>query len=158
MSCVYCSFVLPIITLSHALSVCLSSLPYKSTAWFVCSQISLHCIKVEPKNILHSSVVTLAGNVNFINGTTVIHSSSGRSRAVYLKATHPEIKSSLIITIGATVYFVNQTCSYDGGAIFGDGATMHIGAKAMVVFMNNAADMNGGAVCGFNAMLHIGAN
>ena len=52
MSCVYCSFVLPIITLSHALSVCLSSLPYKSTAWFVCSQISLHCMKVEPKNIL----------------------------------------------------------------------------------------------------------
>ena len=49
MSCVCCSFVLPIITLSHALSVCLSSLPYTSTALLVCNQISLYSMNVESK-------------------------------------------------------------------------------------------------------------
>ena len=44
----------------------------------------------------YSSEVTLTGNVNFTNGTILIHSSSGT--AVYLKTTHPKLKSSLNIS------------------------------------------------------------
>ena len=101
-----------------------------------------------------SSVVTLIGNVNFTNGTLGIHSSSGT--AMYLKATHPEIKSLLNITTGATVYFVNLTCSAAGGAVYGYNATMHIGAKARVVFMNNTAGGSGGAVQMLDGMITVG--
>ena len=86
-----------------------------------------------------SSVVTLAGNVSFTNSTTGIHSSSGT--AVYLETTQPELKFSLNITTGATVRFINLSCICTGGAVSGDGATMHIGAKARVVFMHNTAIM-----------------
>ena len=104
-----------------------------------------------------SSVVTLIGNVNFTNSTKVIQSSSGT--AVYLKASHPELKSSLNITTGATVFFVNLTCSSHGGAVYGSGAMMHIDTKARVVFMYNAAiDFgNGGAVELRDGMITVGA-
>ena len=103
-----------------------------------------------------SSVVTLAGNVNFTNGTIVIHSSSGT--ALYLKATHPEVKSSLNITTGATVYFVNLTCKGGGGAVQGRGAMMHIDTKATVIFKYNTAGDHGGAVSMRDGMIIIGTD
>ena len=109
-----------------------------------------------------SSVVTLAGNVNFTNSTVGIHSSIygfSAGTAVYLKATHPELKSSLInITTGATVYFINLTSLGGGGAVYGLGATMHIGAKARVVFMNNTSNIRGGgAVVMADGKITVGA-
>ena len=95
----------------------------------------------------YSSVVTLAGYVNFTNGITGINSlvySSGA--AVFLRTTHPEFNSSLNITTGATVYFVNLTSNNMGGAVYGEDGVMSIGVKAKVVFMHNVAAGSGGAV------------
>ena len=97
--------------------------------------------------VAYSSVVTLAGYVNFTNGITGINSpvhSSGA--AVFLRTTHPEFNSLLNITTGATVYFVNLTSSNMGGAVYGEDAVMSIGVKAKVVFMHNVAAHTGGAV------------
>ena len=107
--------------------------------------------------IAASSVILLAGNVNFTNSTVGIHSSMHSSgTAVFLKNTHPELKSSLNITTGATVYFINLTCNNFGGAVYASGATMHIGAKARVVFMNNTAVYSGGAVAIQDGMITVG--
>ena len=79
---------------------------------------------------------------------------------MYLETIQPELKSSLNITTGATVYFVNLTfiiCRNAGGAVFGLNAMMHIGAKARVVFMNNTADNSGGAVHMKDGMITVGA-
>jgi predicted outer membrane repeat protein len=84
-----------------------------------------------------SSPVILTGNVNF---TDSIDSDS--EPLVSLRTIDQQFKSSLIITTGATVYFVNLTCG--GGAVYGWSALIHIGAKARVVFMNNIAGVNGG--------------
>ena len=104
-----------------------------------------------------SSVVRLAGNVNFTNSTKVIHSSTGT--AVYLKGTHPKLKSSLNISTGAIVYFINLTCSGGGGAVYGWGAMMHIDTKATVIFMyNTVRDYGiGGAVKLRDGMITVGA-
>ena len=40
---------------------------------------------------------------------------------------------------------------------YGDGAMMHIGAKARVIFKNNSADGSGGAVGISNGMITVGA-
>ena len=105
-----------------------------------------------------SSAVTLTGNVNFTDSITGIPSLiNSFGTAVFLQTTHPEVKSSLNITMGATVYFVNLTCSYDGGAVSGRNTAMHIGAKARVVFMNNAAGWAGGAVYMWGGMITIDA-
>ena len=105
-----------------------------------------------------SSEVTLAGNVNFTDSIVGIHSSMNLSgTAVYLETTQPELESSLNITTDATVYFVNLTCSYDGGAVYGKNAMIHIGAKARVVFMNNTAGGSGGAVYMWNGIITVGA-
>ena len=100
-----------------------------------------------------SSEVTLAGNVYFTNSTVLIHSSSGT--AVYLKGAHPELKSSLNIITGATVYFINLKCNRFGGAVYGYYSIMHIGAKARVVFMHNAV-YYGGVVFMSHGMITIG--
>ena len=106
-----------------------------------------------------SSVVTLTGNVNFTNSIKGIHSSLDSSgTAVFLQTTHPELKSSLNITTGATVYFVNLTCDNYGGAVYGMNAKMYIGAKARVIFMNNTADYSGGAVSMSDGMITIGTD
>ena len=107
--------------------------------------------------VAFSSVVTLAGNVNFTNSTKVIHSST--STAVHLKTTHPKLKSSLNITTGAIVYFINLTCSGGGGAVYGWGAMMHIDTKATVIFMyNTVRDYGiGGAVKLWDGMITVGA-
>ena len=104
-----------------------------------------------------SSEVTLTGNINFINSTIGIgYPSMGSSgTAVYLKGTHPELKSSLNITTGATVCFVNLTCGGYGGAVYGNNAMMHIGVKARVIFMHNAAYW-GGAVFMSHGMITVG--
>ena len=102
-----------------------------------------------------SSVVTLAGNVNFTNGTLRLGISISLGTAVYLETTQSEIKSSLKITTGATVCFVNLTCSGYGGAVYGQNAMMHIGAKARVVFVNNTAFC--GAVSMSDGMITVGA-
>ena len=105
-----------------------------------------------------SSVVTLAGNVNFTNDTLgIISMSNSSSRAVYLETTQSEIKSSLKITTGATVCFVNLICGGCGGAVYGKNAMMRISAKARVVFMNNAAAFSGGAVYMWDGMITVGA-
>ena len=108
-----------------------------------------------------SSVVTLTGNVNFTDSSTLgIHSSFQGvfGTAVHLETTHAELESSLNITAGATVYFVNLTSFGGGGAVSGWGATMHISAKARVVFMNNTAYYAaGGAVFMWGGMITVGA-
>ena len=75
--------------------------------------------------------------------------------AVLLQTIHPEIKSSLNITTGATVYFINLTCSRYGGAVYGWRAIMYTGAKAKVVFKYNVA-RHGGAVKMSNGMITVG--
>ena len=104
-----------------------------------------------------SSVVALTGNVNFTNSIKGINTSLNSSgTAVFLKNTYPELKPSLNITAGATVYFVNLTCSWAGGAVYGENGMIHIGAKAKVVFMHNVADRWGGAVYLTNGINTIG--
>ena len=101
-----------------------------------------------------SSVVTLTGNVNFTDSVTGIsrpYYSSGT--AVFLRTTHPELKSSLNITTGATVYFVNLKSKSFGGAVYMENGMIHIGAKATVVFMHNTASFSGGAVCLKNGII-----
>ena len=95
-----------------------------------------------------SSVVTLAGSVNFTDSVKGIIHHPGHSlgTAVYLKTTHPEFESSLNITTGATVYFINLTCSNYGGAVYVENGVISIGIKAKVVFMHNVASRSGGAV------------
>ena len=100
-----------------------------------------------------SNVVTLIGNLKFTDSITGIPSLFGT--AVFLQTTHPELKSSLNITTGANVYFVNLTCG-KGGAVYGYNAMMHIGAKARVVFMNNIAD-GGAALYMLGGMITVGA-
>ena len=105
----------------------------------------------------YSSVVTLAGYVNFTNSITGISSpvySSGA--AVLLRTTHPKLKSSLNITTGATVYFVNLTSSYRGGAVYVEDGVISIGVKAKVVFMHNVAAHSGGAVYVEDGVISIG--
>ena len=70
---------------------------------------------------------------------------------MYLETTHPELKSSLNITTGVTVCFVNLKCNNYGGAMTVWNAMIHIDAKVRVVFMNNIARHNGGAVAIYDA-------
>ena len=99
-----------------------------------------------------SSVVTLAGNINFTDSITGIPSSMiAFGTAVFLQR-----NSSLNITTGATVYFVNLTSSRGGGAVYGFIANMHIGDKARVVFMHNTGYFDGGAVKLWDGMITIG--
>ena len=73
--------------------------------------------------VAFSSIITLTGNANFTDSITGIdrpYYSSGT--AVFLRSTHPGYKPSLNITTGATVYFVNLTCSNYGGAVYGENA------------------------------------
>ena len=89
-----------------------------------------------------SSIVTLTGNVNFtdsVTGMIRFRTSMGTGTALCLQTTHPDLKSSLNITTGATVYFVNLTCSSYGGAVYGENAMIHIGDRTRVVFMYNTA-------------------
>ena len=105
-----------------------------------------------------SSVVTLTGKVNFTDSIIGIYSSEGSiGTAVFLQTTQSEIISSLNITTGATVYFINLTCSGLGGAVYGQNAMMHIGDKSKVVFMNNTANYSGGAVLFFGGIITVGA-
>jgi predicted outer membrane repeat protein len=109
--------------------------------------------------VAYSSIVTLTGNVNFTDSITGIHSvkhySSGT--AVFLRTTHPEVKSLLNITTGTTVYFVNLTSTNYGGAVYGENAVIYIGEKARVIFMNNSAYFGGGAVAMSGGMITVGA-
>ena len=107
--------------------------------------------------VAFSSVVTLRGNVNFTDSVTGISSSYYSSgRAVFLRTTHPEFKSSLNITTDAAVYFVNLTCNSNGGAVYGENAMIHIGAKATVAFIHNTAN-EGGAVYLTHGNITVGA-
>ena len=91
--------------------------------------------------VVLSSVIILTGNVNFTAGIHHPRYSSGT--AAFLRTTHPEFNSSLNITTGATLYFVNQTSSNMGGAVYVEDGVISIGVKAM---MHNVAAHSGGAV------------
>ena len=111
-----------------------------------------------------SSVTKLTGNVNFTDSVAGIQPRSmGQfGTAVFLgtsTSTHSDsgFISSLNITTGAIVYFVNLTCKQYGGAVYGENGTVHIGAKARVIFMYNAAGWYGGAVYIWNGMITVGA-
>ena len=110
----------------------------------------------------YSSVVTLAGNVNFSNSIIEVHTSIHISgTAIFLRTTHPELKSSLNITTHATVYFVNLTNknhhkNFNGGAVYGENGVISIGAKAKVVFMQNVDIYFGGAVLLNPGMMIVG--
>ena len=105
-----------------------------------------------------STVVTFKGNVNFTDSNTGIPSSSPLSSgtAVFLRTTHPELKSSLNIATGATVNFINLTCSGSGGAVYGKNGVINIGVNARVVFMHNVAYYSGGAIYVENGRISIG--
>ena len=107
-----------------------------------------------------STVLTFKGHVNFTDSITGIHSSSllSSGTAVFLRTTHPELKSSLNITIGATVYFVNLTCSNEGGAVYGENAVISIGINARVVFVHNFATYTGGAMGLITGTLNVDSN
>ena len=96
----------------------------------------------------YSSTVILKGNVNFTDSITGISRAQYSSgTAVFLRTTHPELISSLNITTGATVYFVNLTCSNYGGAVYGENAMIYIN-EASLTFSHNSAATGGGAVYG----------
>ena len=105
-----------------------------------------------------SSVVTLAGNVNFTDSVTGIYPTYSSGTAVFLRTTHPELKSSLNITIDASVYFVNLTSDNHGGAVYVENGVISIGVKAKVAFMNNVAMYTGGAIWMRNGMMVINSN
>ena len=112
-----------------------------------------------------SSVVTLTGYVNFTDSILGINfypkNSASAAHAIYLKTTDPERKSLLDITMGATVFFVNLSCSSHGGAVFVDSGVINVGAKANVVFMHIKASVqgvHGGAVHIYNGQLNINTN
>ena len=94
-----------------------------------------------------SSVVKITGNVNFTDSIKVInpyeYSTACCGTAILLKTVNPQFKSSLNITSGATVYFVNLTCQGNGGALYSENGLINIGAKAEVVFMQNVANAGG---------------
>jgi predicted outer membrane repeat protein len=96
-----------------------------------------------------SSVVKITGNVNFTDSIKAInpyeYSASPCGTAILLRTINPQFKSSLNITSGATVNFVNLTCKGNGGALYSENGLISIGAKAQVVFMNNVAN-TGGAI------------
>ena len=94
--------------------------------------------------IAYSSVITLAGYVNFTNSDPK-DQAAGALRLLY---THPNISSLLVISTGAKVHFVNLTSSRDGGAVYiqGGKSKMNIGPKATVLFAHNSAN-RGGAIC-----------
>ena len=104
----------------------------------------------------YSSVVTIAGNVNFTDSVTGIYPTYSSGTAVFLRTTHPELKSSLNITTGATVYFVNLTSNNHGGAVYGENGVINIGVKAKVVFMQNVGAYHGGAVTLQNGTIFVG--
>ena len=104
----------------------------------------------------NSSVVTLMGKVNFSDSYMRVnkYSIDSAGTAVFLKTTHPEVRSSLNITAGAIVYI----CNVKGRAVYGENATINIDAKAQVAFMNNAV-LNwesGGAVYLAHGEISIG--
>ena len=115
--------------------------------------------------VAFSSIVTLRGSVNFtdsVTGNNRRYYSSGT--AVFLRTTHPELKSFLNITTGATVYFVNLTCDHRGGAVYAENGMICIGAKSKVVFMHNEAGsgavflMNGSITFGYKSNVHFTNN
>ena len=75
-----------------------------------------------------------------------------------LQTTHPEFKSSLNITTGATMCFVHLKCSNHGGVVYGENAMIHIGARTRVIFMQNKAVLHGGAMCLINGTINISGN
>ena len=110
-----------------------------------------------------SSTISLTGNVNFTDSVVGISPSLGVGTAVLLRttSTYPELKSSLNITTGATVYCFNLTSNSVGGALYGENAMIHIGANVKAVFMYNAVESDscwyGGAVYIKNGMITVGA-
>ena len=110
-----------------------------------------------------SSVVTLAGNVNFTDRLSIKerYSSHTHGTAIFLRTIHSELKSSLNITTGATVYFVNLTnhhSNLNGGAVYAENGVISIGVKAKVVFMHNVASHSGGAVYLKTGTIIVGAD
>ena len=84
------------------------------------------------KSLQHFLVqyIILTGNVNFTDHEPLVSLRTIESDL--------EFKSSLNITMDATVYFVNLTC-HTLGAVCGESALIYIGAKASVIFINNSA-------------------
>ena len=81
---------------------------------------------------------------------------SGTYTALLLQTTNPELKSSLNITTGATVYFVNLTCEHRGAAAYGENANIYTGAKVRVILMYNVVDAHSGAVYVINGVITVG--
>ena len=97
-----------------------------------------------------SSVVKITGNVNFTDSIKVInpyeYSTACCGTAILLKTINSQHRSSLNITSGATVYFVNLTCQGNGGALYSENGLINISAKAEVVFMQNVANAGGAII------------
>ena len=108
--------------------------------------------------VTDSSVIRLTGYVNFTNSTVrVLQKINSSGAALFLRTTHWELKSSLIIAARAKVHFFNLTSTRDGGAVYMEDGLLNIGAKATVVFAQSKAVYRGGAVCLMNgSSLNIG--
>lgn len=105
----------------------------------------------------NSSVIMITGNVHFSDSVTGIHQleySSGT--ALFLRTTHPDQKSSLNIATGATVYFINLSCSNFGGSVYAERAVINVSAKTLLVFLNNTTPWRGGALSVVDGVMNVG--
>ena len=104
-----------------------------------------------------SSIVTLTGYVNFTDSVTGFQHPNYKSSgtAISMRATDLKLNSSLNIATGATVHFINLTCSNNGGAVYVEEAVINIGARAKVVFLHNVAT-SGGALHLLDGSLNVG--
>ena len=113
------------------------------------------CPGSAPVIIAYSSEVILTGSINFTDSVKGFNSFNLQSgTAIILRTTQPKFKSSLNISTGATVYFVNLKCNNYGAAVYGENAIIHIDAKSRVVFTRNGE----GAVCLYAGAIFVGVN
>ena len=106
--------------------------------------------------VAYSSVVKLTGFVSFSETATGIYRGNYSSgAAIFLRTTHPKLQSMLEITNNAMVYFINSSCSVDGGAVYVENGAVNIGSRATVVYMHNRASNFGGALFLNSSTLNI---
>ena len=108
--------------------------------------------------VANSSSVILSGNVNFTDSVTGIRLPGHSSGTAVFLYNYPELgsrsESALTITRGATVYFVNLTCNYYGGAVYVENGAINVDNESTVVFMYSSA-FRGGALSIVNSIIHV---
>ena len=88
---------------------------------------------IEHLGVFHSNF-TISGNVTFRNSIDLY------GGAVYLHM------STLNITSGSNVAFINNTALVQGGAVYMSSSTFYISPNAKLTLVNNSAQDKGGAI------------